>query len=64
MTFSQAYRLNGPDTFAISRALGIEEHEADTLINDHMNKLYERLSRLRARHQDIRKQFRQAEATA
>lgn len=40
MMFSLAYRIHGPDTLAISKALGIEEHEADTLINAHMELLY------------------------
>ncbi|SMF65701.1 hypothetical protein SAMN02982989_3395 [Xaviernesmea oryzae] len=40
MTFSEAYHLHGPDTIAISEALGIAEHEADRLINERMDRKY------------------------
>ncbi|MEQ1407752.1 hypothetical protein ABK249_22795 [Neorhizobium sp. Rsf11] len=40
MTFSEAYALHGPDTIAISEALGIREHEADRLINERMDRKY------------------------
>ncbi|MFK0273674.1 hypothetical protein ACIQUG_08360 [Ensifer sp. NPDC090286] len=40
MTFLDAYARFGPDSIAISDALDIKEHEADTLINDHLNREY------------------------
>lgn len=36
MTFDQAFATYGPDTIAISTALGIPEHEADRLVNQRM----------------------------
>lgn len=64
MKFSQAYRIHGPDVMAIASALEIEPPEADAMINDHMNKLHERLARLRERHRHIRRELRQTEAMA
>ncbi|WJR66978.1 hypothetical protein QTA58_22770 [Neorhizobium sp. CSC1952] len=40
MTFSEAYQRHGPDTIAISEALGIPEHESDRLINERMDRKY------------------------
>ena len=42
MKFSEAYSRHGPDTLAISKALEIPEHEAESLIYDHMNKIRDR----------------------
>ena len=57
MTFFEAYARFGPDTIAISEALGIPEHEADRLINERMNELHasrEKNERLRAELREIR----------
>ncbi len=40
MTFLEAFEKFGPDTIAIDDALDIKEHEADVLINDHINREY------------------------
>lgn len=45
MTFPEAYALHGPDTIAISEALGIPEHEADRLINAEMERAREEKGR-------------------
>ncbi|KKX29204.1 hypothetical protein [Rhizobium sp. LC145] len=57
MTFSEAYALHGPDTIAISEALGIPEHEADRLVNERMEQKARRRAdnaRLRAELREIR----------
>jgi hypothetical protein len=58
MTFSEAYSLFGPDTIAISEALGIAEHEADRLINERMDRKY----RDRVEHARIRGELREIRA--
>ena len=58
MTFSEAYQLHGPDTIAISGALGIPEHEADRLINERM----EQKARRRADNARIRAELREIRA--
>lgn len=45
MTFADAYALHGPDTIAISEALGIPEHEADRLINAELERAREEKGR-------------------
>ncbi|CAD7023241.1 hypothetical protein REJC140_00140 [Pseudorhizobium endolithicum] len=40
MTLLQALAQFGPDTIAISKAMGIPEHEADRLINAEMDRRY------------------------
>ena len=55
--FLDAFALYGPDTIAISEALGIPEHEADRLINERMNERHgrrERNDRIRAELREIR----------
>lgn len=47
MTFLDAFEKFGPDTIAIADALDIKEHEADTLINEHMNRKYVRFENAR-----------------
>lgn len=42
MNFFDAYLRFGPDTEAIAEALGIKPHEADTLINLHMETEHQR----------------------
>lgn len=57
MTFFEAYARFGPDTIAISEALGIPEHEADRLINERMNDRHahrQKNERLRAELREIR----------
>jgi hypothetical protein len=38
LTFLEAFNLHPYDTIAISKAMGIKEHEADRLINAKMNR--------------------------
>lgn len=58
MSLSEAFNLYGPDTIAISEALGIPEHEAERLINDRMDERHARRvknSRLRDELREIRR---------
>lgn len=58
MTFSEAYAIHGPDTIAISEALGIPEHEADRLINERI----EQKARRRADNTRLRTELREIRA--
>lgn len=49
MNFREAYAAFGPDTIAISKALGIKEHEADRLINEEIDHRYHRRVRIERR---------------
>ncbi|MBB3743880.1 plasmid maintenance system antidote protein VapI [Rhizobium sp. BK591] len=42
MTFLEAYALHGPDVERIAEALGITPPEADRLINDEMERRYQK----------------------
>lgn len=37
ISFLEAYEIHGPDTMAIAKAMGVQEHEADRLINARMD---------------------------
>ena len=40
MTFLEAFTVYGPDTIAISEALDIQEHEADRLVSQRMDRTH------------------------
>jgi hypothetical protein len=57
MTFLEAFTVYGPDTIAISEALDIQEHEADRLVSQRMDRTYVSLMgnvRIRSELRDIR----------
>lgn len=54
MTFTEAFALYGPDTIAISEALGIPEYEADHRINKRMDEKHARRLKNAREREDLR----------